>query len=227
MSEVIIKIPEESLNASMTIIGKDGISKQKSIAIEDLVANLVSDYKLSTGLLPFGARYFKGSAADYTVAVEIPAKVRDMTIFRYNAAGTKKIDEVIQIAYPVCLFYFVIKSYKIHDIRVFALKYPLQTDNDTLFCFPFSNVYGDGRVCWGKVVLPKVSKPMELVGVINLFLSSQFNGDLSGHNFVSPKDKDIYDFWGVINYLKGMEEYPTDTLYASTFKFKTLCKDEE
>ena len=227
MSKIVIEIPEDSLNASLTIVGENNLIKKKSIAIEDLVSNLVSDYKLSTGLMPFGTRFFRGSSACYNLAVEIPAKVRDMTLSKYNAAGTKKIAEIIQIAYPTCLFYFTIKNSKIIELRLFALKYPIQTDNDTMFCFPFSNVYKDGRICWGSVALPKIAKPMELVSVINLFLASQFNGDLAGGNFSSPKDKDIYDFWSVINYLKGMQEYPVETLVASSFKFKTLCKETD
>ncbi|MFA5048330.1 MAG: hypothetical protein WC516_04905 [Patescibacteria group bacterium] len=227
MCELIIKIPEDSPNANLTIVDPNGLIRKKSVDIEDLVATLVSDYKLATGLMPLGTRFYKGSNVNFSMAVEVPAKIRDLTLSKYNSAGTKRINEVIQVPYPTCLFYFSIKDGKIYDLRINALKYPLQSENDGLFCFPFSNVYNDGRVCWGGVSLPKISKPMDLVSVINLFLGSQFNGDLAGSNFVAPKGVDIFDFWTLISHVKTLQEFPIEMLRSNGLTFKQIVKEKE
>lgn len=225
MGEVIFKISDNSPSVSMTITNDKNITKQKTVAIEDLKALLVSDYKLATGLLPAGTRYYKGAAAQYSIMIELPAKVRDMTLSTYNASGSKRVNEIIQVPYPTCLFYFSIRANKIVDLRLNSLKYPLQSETDALYCFPFSNVYNDGRICWGSVGLPNVSKPIELIGIINLFLGSQFNGDLAGTNFLAPKGTEIFDFWTLIKHVKTLQEFPAEILKATSTTFKTLCKD--
>lgn len=227
MGELIIKISEGSPNANITFTDDKGLVKQKSTEIESLISGLVSDYTLTTGLLPLGTRLYKGSNANFGIVIETPAKVRDMTLSKYNSTGSKRINEVIQVPYPVCLFYFNIKDGKMWDTRIHSLKYPIQSENDQLYCFPYSNVYRDGRVCWGEVTIPKIVKPMDLVGVINLFLGSQFNGDLAGGNFTPPKDKNFNDFWSLVNYVKPMQEFPIEVLAASGLTLKQILREKE
>jgi hypothetical protein len=225
MDELIIKIPDNSPNANVTII-KNNISKQKSISIEDLVSNLMSNYKLATGLMPPGTRYYKGSANDYTVCIETANKVRDFSVERWNASGTKKIKEKIQIAYPLCLFVFRVVSNKLHVTKLFSLKYPLQTEQDALYMFPFSNVYcNDGRICWGHIVPPKVNKVMQLCDVINLFFSGEYNGDLAGNNFMPPKNESFYDFWSLLKFLEGKKEYSTEWLKANGSQLRSILSE--
>lgn len=227
MGELIIKIADGSPNANLTFIENSGLVKQKSTEINTLISGLVADYELTTGLMPLGTRFYRGSSANFGLVVEIPAKVRDMTLSKYNSAGTKRINEVIQVPYPTCIFYFNIKDGKVWDIRLHSLKYPIQTENDPLFCFPFSNVYQDGRICWGGVALPKISKPMDLVSIINLFLGSQFNGDLAGSNFMSPKDKEIRDFWSLVSYVKPLQDFPMEILRPTGSTFKHILREKE
>lgn len=228
MGELTIKINNESPNANLTM-EDNGLIKQKSVNIDDLVAVLASNYKVSTGIVPVGTRFFSGSALQYSILVELPAKIRDMAISRLNSDGSKTIKEVIKIAYPTLLFYFSIKNREANKVRIYSLKHPIQSEKDTLYMFPFSNVYhGDAKICWGGVLLPQVKTPLGIVDIINLFLSSNFNGDLSGRNVMPTKDGNINeysDFWSVIAYLKDKTDFPNEILKTTNINVGTLMKE--
>lgn len=227
MGSLNIKITDDNPNAIVSTRDKDNLEKFKSVPIDELISGLISDHKLSTGLLPNGTRLFSGGGNNYNIHIEMPAKIRDMKIFRLNSDGSKKIHETIQIPYPTCTFSFCVIDKKIHDIRIFSTKHPIQSESDTMFMFPFSNVYADGRVCWGGVKLPGIKTPMELIDVINMFLSSDFNGDLVGTNFVTPKDYNIVDFWTFIKYVQGKKEFPSEILRATGMNFKRIITMNE
>ena len=217
MEELIIKIKNDSPSANLTIIN-NGLEKKKNISTEDLTSHLVSDYKLNTGLLPTGTRYFSGAKSNYNISIELPAKIRSMKV--YSSGSRKK--EVMEIPFPVCSFNFNIQNYELRDTRIFSMKHPLQTEKDAMYCFPFGNVYGDGRVCWGSVKLSKVSKPMELVSIITLFLGSEFNGDLA-NNF-NTKDK-VGNFWELIAHLKDKTEFSLDFLRATNMNLNNIFQE--
>ena len=226
MGEVTFRITDEEPSVKVTMVN-DKITTQKNIHLDDLITELVSDYKISTGLLPQGTRMYKGAGSEYIACVEIAAKVRDFTISRYKD-GNKLTDEIIQIPYPTCLFIFSIHNKIAVEIKLFALKHPLQTEKDKLYCFPFSNVYQDGRICWGQAgVSFKVKKPMEMVGIINQFLGSKFNGDIAQNNVTLTKDCGFTDFWGLIRAVTGKSEFPLEFLKETNQKLKNILESVE
>lgn len=209
-SDLIIKIPANSPTAQVSF-NKDNLVRQKNIAIDDLVSTLASSYKFSTGVLPFGTRIFSGSSNRYVISIEAQAKIRDLNIRRYKDRNSEG-NEQIQVPFPNCLFTFYIKNKVIYGSWMFALKGNFQIETDKLYMFPFSNVYADGKICWGTVGLPGIDKPSFLSDVIVLFFNSQYNGDMGGA-FVAPKDKpEICDFWSFTKYLADKKEFPTECL---------------
>ena len=224
MSEVTFRITDTNPSVKVTMVDEN-ITTQKNIHLEELITELVSNYKISTDLLPQGTRLYKGAGSDYVACVEIAAKVRDFTISKYKD-GNKLTDEVIQIPYPTCLFIFFIQNKKVYELKLFALKHPLQTiGKDKLYWFPFSNVYQDGRICWGNAgVSLKVNKPMEMVGIINQFLGSTFNGDVAQNNVKFTKDCGFSDFWGLVKALTGKPEFPLELLKETNQELKNILE---
>ncbi len=216
-----ITIPGAGTDAHVSIVAPDGISKQKTVSVDDIVANLASSYRFSTGLLPKGTRFFSGSLNDYLICIEMEERVRKM-----RSVGNE--ERTRMIPFPKCLFIFFVRSNKIIQTYIHSLKKNLESDKDTLYHFPFGNVYQDGHVCWGGASLMKVNQPMELVGIINIFLDSGFNGDLIEENtYLAPSsykkgESRIRDFWSLLNYLEKRDAYPSSMLKRSECRYKSI-----
>ena len=207
-------ILQDGNSANVTLV-KDGISSIKTVSIEDIISKLASNYKFSTGLIPKNTRLFSGSNDKYTIVLETEPRVRTIAVKREGVWDNK-------IPFPTCLFVFDIKEELIRSSYLFSLKnYVTSTEND-LYCFPLGNVYiEDGRICWGNVVLPKITKPGDLISVINLFFDSRFNGDLAD-GFVQQKN--ISGFMDLIEHLDGKPMFPEDLLKKRSENISAMLK---
>jgi hypothetical protein len=111
---------------------------------------------------------------------------------------------------------------------VYCARNQIQREEDRLCYFPFGNVYREGNVCWGSATLPNVGSAMELVGVINMFFDSNYNGDLfERDSFRQPSNYEegevrAEDFWSLIRYLNGKAEYPSEMLVSNNRTFQSV-----
>lgn len=211
------EIPEDGRSAKV-VITKDGISSHKTVSIEDIISKLASNYKFSTGLIPKNTRLFSGSKDKYLIAIETDSKIRTISTEKDGAWDSK-------IPFPPCLFVFDICDELIKKTYLFALKSPNVLSTDMLCHFPFGNVYTDGHVCWGRVTLPKISKPTDLVGVINVFFDSRFNGDLmERHSYTAIQGTNISGFNSLIGYLKNKDMFPIEMLRQTGESFDAMIK---
>lgn len=212
--EIIIKL-NNFLNASITIKDKDKVIN-KSVSIDSLVSSIVSDHKISTGILPRGTRFFSGTQTNYTIGIEVPRNIRYLKyvrdgVFEYN------------VPFPVCFFVFHVENFIVTATKVFSLLNPITSNNDFIYGFPFGNTYSDGKVCWGGVNVPIINSPFELLSLIGLFLSSEYNGDLIGfHNFRSSTYEEIKtrDIKSLLKFLDKKEIFPNDLLVKTEFQIK-------
>lgn len=78
------------------------------------------------------------------------------------------------IPFPKLLFRLRIVNGIINGSYVFAVK-----SNDKLAHFPFTNVYNDGKICWGNVQLPMVKSFKDAEKIASLFVTFPGNTDLS------------------------------------------------
>jgi hypothetical protein len=123
---------------------------------------------------------------------------------------------------PRCLFVARIRNNNVSHSWMFCLKEPFNKWSDILYSFPYGNVYDHGGICWGTANIPKIAKPMDLVGVLAAFFDSNFNGDLiDSYTFISPDvdyDEDPIDtLWDLVKYVENMEEFPEDMLYRKNY----------
>lgn len=216
MKNLTISINDNSPDILMSLKQEDGTIIQKTVMMNDLLTQLTARSKFETGLLPFGTKFFSGSAAKYSVLIEIPPRVRDMKLNTIESDGNEKITHK-NIAFPACAFFIKVENKVPVKTLLFSLKNPIQTMADELFRFPFCNVYNDDeRICWGSAELPKINKVFELSSVLNAFFTSTFNGDLGGlSRFTSPNVKTTC-FWSLIKYLEKKTEFETSLLKTSS-----------
>jgi hypothetical protein len=214
--EIIIKL-NNSLNASITIKGKDK-TINKNVSIDSLVTSIVSNNKISTGILPRGTRFFSGTQSNYSIGIEVPRNIRSLRyvrdgIFEYN------------IPFPVCFFVFGIENCILKTTKVFSLSNPITSNNDFVFGFPFGNTYADGKVCWGGVNVPTINSPFELLSLIGLFLGSEYNGDLIGyHSFGTGSNEEIQtrSVKSLLEFLNKKETFPNELLVKSEYQIKNF-----
>jgi len=219
-SNLIISIPHEGVDANISVQRQDGTTDQKTVSIRDIINNLASSHKFSTGLLPKGTRFFLGSTVDYFIGIGTDARKR---IFRYG-------DTENNIPFPYCFFAFIIKNKHIYKTYMYTSVRSLELETDRLYHFPYGNVYSHGEVCWGCVNLPEIRKPMDLVGVVNTFFSSNFNGDLfENYSFRHPEKYEdgelrIDSLYKMIEYVKNKDVFPTEMLNESDITLKNLIE---
>lgn len=225
-TELIIRLPSQSPHAHVTLI-QDGIEKEKDVSVDNLISHLAQNHQFSTGLLPQGTRIYRGTTSDYKIAIEMPAKIRPMTYARI-VESDRQVTETTRVPFPICIFVFSIRSSEVRYSGLYCVRNPIQRLEDHLCYFPFGNVYVEGNICWGGAQLSRVNAPMELVGVINSFFDSVYNGDLFDSSMynqpshISEGEVSPHDFWSFIRYLDGKSEFPAEMLKTNERRFSQV-----
>lgn len=214
-NELTIKINDDAANATVQIKNDENITT-KTVSILDLINKLSKKNRIHSDILPIGTRYFSGSQKDFTIAIEIPPKVRNISI--YGRSGEV---EKVSVAFPPCLFIVSVVDNSIRSTKMFAVKRQIMTFEDELFMFPLGNIYDDGRICWGSTsIIKKIEKPIEITSEINLFFDSVFNGDLLSYNHTAISIP--FGFNHLIDYLKNCAVFPLEALRNLTTFGKAL-----
>lgn len=225
--DMTIRLASTSSEAHVSIVGEDGTVEQKTISVDELIAQLTSSQRISTGILPRGTRFYRGHASDYFIAVELIPKKRKLLVTKADNKLEGK-----NVPVPRCLFVARILNKCLNRSWLFALKQPFSNMNDLIFSFPFGNVYEKGLICWGNAKIPPIKKPLDLVSVIATFFDSPFNGDLSESNYafisppIVPDEYEVVELRTLIKYLDGMDEFPENMLYEKHIRLETLIEQE-
>jgi hypothetical protein len=229
-TNLTIKLKAGASDAYVSLTEEGGTSQYKTVSVDDLIAALSTPQRLSTGVLPRNTRFFSGSPTRYKIGLETIARARDFGVFSRNRELENRKQDILRIPFPMCLFVFDISADKIQESKVFALSGSISKKDDTLYNFPFGNVYHNGVVCWGGSagLLPHIKTPMNLISAISFFLDSSFNGDLvTDRTWRSPgttRQETLSDFWSLVKYLNGKEIFPENMLVASTVKLTEIIK---
>ncbi len=227
-SDLTIKIPAGSAEAQVTLTNDKGIASHKTVMVDNLISNLTSSFRFSTGLLPVNTRFFSGTTTDYIIGIESPPRVRRFLQASYSRTASGKLPKELKIPFPTCLFVFEVRGGKVRQSRVFAMRTTPGREIDTVCRFPFGNTYHDGKVCWGGNKLLPVNTPMNLVSAVAMFFDAPFNGDLfDGQTIRRSLDKEMKgtDFWSMLVYLNGKEIFPQEMLYDLKIQLSRLMRD--
>lgn len=219
-AEINIKISSNNSSPVVSLKHDDGVVKHKKVSIEDLISSLSKLGGTVTGILPPNTRWYDGKPNDYSVAIEVMPKVRDFYLYEPAVASIKTDykPKHLKVPFPPLLFFFKVKNNKVLDCKLYAQVERIIKKNTSLYYFPFGNVYSDGRICWGSAsVTDKIKETTHLIGVIDRFLNSSFNGDLISNNSYNKKYfPNCRYFWDVIYHLNGKTAFPLEALNKAT-----------
>lgn len=213
----------ESNSDAIVSIRQNGRVVEKCISVEDLATALAQMHSINTGILPSNTRLFKGDPSKYVIVIEAPAKIRRFLLHsntQESEQGDKYKPREIMMPFPNCLFFFCVVGGNIINTYVFSTGNRLISSNDIMNYFPYGNTFEDNHVCWGKVVLPKIKNPIEIIGAVASFLDAPFNGDLTSNTpFTKPNEK-VNNFWELVAYLDGQPNFPPSILRSVEITFQ-------
>lgn len=115
-------------------------------------------------------------------------EARDAARERYEEDRNSD-SQVNKFTCPILAWFIVLDksssgSYSVRDTFMYALKTPIYTGKEPLYKAPFSNVYGDGRVCWGENII-EIPQLKSIQGLSTLFFGAYGNTDLDENRFQS------------------------------------------
>lgn len=183
MEEITVKISQEGIHVEMDDEGK---VIHKGLGYESLVDALVCDKIFDSGILPiFGKNY---------IGVKQFIEHGDTTILLLESSASLRNVEYVSsdrvlikdVPYPGLIMGVICRKeeskYKIIDTKIYATRNPIFSEHDSLYRFPFGNVYTNGSICWGGVGLSKIRSIKQACNLLNLFISSAMNNDLTSGN---------------------------------------------
>lgn len=181
--------------------GNGPVQTKKYLELDDLRDIFVQNISLETGILPKGCQYYLRQDGKTIVILELaPASRRIL----YRSGG--RITD-FDIPCPNTVFGLLFEGGTLRNSYCAVSKLPITGTNSELFRFPFGNVYGDARICWGNAQIPAIRNTAEASGIPVEFFEAPFNGDLSGD--ANGYDGDLREFF---NHLNRKEHFPVNTL---------------
>lgn len=163
------------------------------------------------GRMPYG--YYNACVNDigFSVIVSVPAKVAPFQYF----------DSVYLIPFPRLVFYFTYENGAMRQTCCFAAKDDVLSKDTELFHYPFSNVHGDGEICFGRNQVPKCKTLSDVDDVVRMFYTAPSNNDLWQTGYCKDKYPALRVF---LDSLNGKETFPIELLKPFNLDVKTLEK---
>ncbi len=183
----------------------------KTISVDTLVNSLVSQYGLKSPLLPPGCRFYEKKGESHIIYLEIPPIPR---YIKYTNKSDKIIFEgIVPFPWSILKFSAVPSAnggFNVQDGFIFALKRPLMSEQDLVFCFPAANVHSNHAICWGSTFRSSGSGFFKSLGetgrLVDLYFSSDFNTD------ISPRINKYERYEDMLREIKDLKKFPDELL---------------
>lgn len=172
--EMLFRITEDD----RIFLETSGLTKTKKEVSIDQVAGLFIENTIQATeksvVLPYGTVQYitkdkNGIVCQETVVMEYQTVNRPFKYYKTVFPA---------IPFPTLLFRFTVTEERLTDAQVGVNTNTLLRDKSIVYHYPYSNVYPDGKICFGSNVLPKIKKLTDLSMVPELFLSGIQNDDL-------------------------------------------------
>lgn len=209
---------DKSADVFLTIGKADGSQVQKTVPFEKFVDVLKDEDEKRgrkikrIGKLPNGFIDGGVDGDDMEVLIHVPKGIRPLEYY-----GTTYV-----IPWPDLVFYLRSTKGKVTTSRLFCVD-GIPNGQSKLLFYPFGNVHGDGKICWGQNVLPKVKRFCDFDEIVSLFFSADTNDDLyntfvlkQGHKKKELTQRELLET------LKSMKEFPTKYLRDTGIAFNQL-----
>ncbi|HEX8773731.1 MAG TPA: hypothetical protein VF735_08970 [Pyrinomonadaceae bacterium] len=213
MTEAMTKLVQDGLTNPMIEIAdgqylvrftnQQGCVQEKFVAPEAIV-EAFANVPIDTGWLPPEIRRTgRHRGLEWALAF-MPPRRYTLEVSREGADGQQSQVDRLTIPLPglVC---FGIKV----DYFVWAVKTDHLEPYHEIYRAPLSNLYQDGRVCWGDLQPPR-SSPLALLQAFNLFMGTTFNNHLAK----GRSKREGQDVRVMLRELSsaGCDRYPVDDL---------------
>lgn len=172
--EMLLRITEEN-RVFLETVGET--KTKREVSIDQVAALFLENMVPPEGksvALPYGTiQYISEEKCDITV--------KETVILLFQTVNRPfKYHETVfaSIPFPALLFKFDVIGEQLKEVKVGAVTNTILKDKSIVYHYPYSNVYHDGRICFGTNVLPKIEKLTDLSAIPELFLSGIQNDDL-------------------------------------------------
>ena len=202
--KLLIEITEGQELTDVQMIHADGKKEFKTISFFDFLDALRKEAPVSTGLLPPGTRIFSGSENTFSIIIEQPALIYDMT---FNELRNRELGK-LTVPVPATLFGITVQDSSVIHTSVVCFNAPLMRESKELYRFPYGNA--DIAVCWGSARPNKIVGVTGVYSVIASFMDSHFNGHLIRYR---------EGFETFIKSMSGLNEFPKNKLQPLNMTF--------
>ena len=177
----------------LTRFGESNSQTCYPVAVED-VAEVFTDVRLATGLLPRETLFWQRQGDTTTLAIFVPARRRQV-----QWQG----EQTYQLPLPPCIFIGRGRNY-----CVYAVRSRPRGPHTPLWHFPSPNVNEHGVICLGNAPFPTCATDT-IYSALHLFLEgSAFNNHLvKNRNATFPED--VRQLWELLN---GQKRFPSHHL---------------
>lgn len=161
---------------------QDGVTSIKTVALSSVVEcfekSIVTEKLFSSGLLPEGCLSFSVAGSTQEICLWVPAHRADITYHHTVYEG---------FALPRMVFSFTLNgSGRVVNSRMAIVADEKLRPESQVFAYPFSNVYGNSKICIGSAnSLPVYKSIRALTGLPHLILSLPNND----HEFSAARNK--------------------------------------
>lgn len=162
---------------TMTTLLPDGGKQIKMIDPDEFTTAMARQSRIETGLLPANTRYYASNGQLTSIVLEAKPQIRKLSVHH----------DIISVPIPATLMMITVNNLPngLKDVSgtyLYSYSDIMLAETTRLKYFPYGNVYTDGRICWGSIHIPRTVKELyQLSGLLDLFLGTEFNGDLSGN----------------------------------------------
>lgn len=145
------------------------VTKAQNDWLEKAISTAVPNRVLCNSFMPKDIVYYQKDLISETVVIKVQRERRKV---RYHDVEYK------QVGHPEMLFYFRIQNQRISKIKIACVKDKILKEDTRLYHYPYSNVFGDHRVCWsyGEYKIDSLDK---LQHIPYVFLSTPNNGHVN------------------------------------------------
>ena len=185
-----INIEIESNHALIKTYDENNTCKTKLIDVANLQSIFKDKTEFDTGDLPVAGSNIIGIRRIYTrgnkgfIIANGVNLVRSLT-FGSRHDGEDQIKRYDDIGLPSLLLTLTYEKDTDGNMRILnsylhAHENFLVGDSDRLYVPPFGNIYADQRcrICWSSAGINQITHPGQVIGLVEMFCSSRFNGDL-------------------------------------------------
>lgn len=200
MEPIITHFTDEGIRIEQ---GSGQAKKTKYVSLPTYLKVLNDNLPINFGLLPKGIIALRKEGPTTFAAICTPPAIKNVSYIGNTDRSYHFHRFTIPVPHLLWIFRKVDKDEYMRSAKVFAANTDMITPDTPLSHAPFSNVAGDGDICFGNR-LPKVgSQLISLQAIPDIFFSYTFNADL---------DYTTNGTFQLFTAINNQKEFPNDVL---------------